>query len=331
MNVSRRGLLQGAGAAGVGLLLGSPRAHAMTTISSLPSADFESGKFCLAQNITYGRDTFFPTPLPASAIRLSDYGVLDGNHFAIFCSDGAASESAIIKLYKTHGFRGSDRTMIENLRFGFARYGIMTPFEADRPAASENPPPAHEWYNRGGHVIRKVHGHAYDQAIRIAGYNTLLERFNIEAGGTTAEPNNRVIAVELLGPNPIVRDGAVRKINYAPPTNGGEVEAVGLALSADCDGGLVENVSISNPIRLANTIGLWCGYSDGIVVRNMMITNMEFAALCADASVVFENCRSVNCQYGFSYLLPVSSVKMRNCYDWNFVDGEWGVANASNA
>ncbi len=329
----RRAFLRGVAASA--LVLAAPRlAYAETSIGGpFPSTDLESGRYGLTTNINYAtpapRSAYAGYGVEESAMRLSDDGALDGKWNTVYCSDGTAGNSAVISLYRTAAGRVSDTSLVENLRFGYARYGIMTPWAADRP--SVNPPPVLSWYNRGGHIVRKIYGQAYGIGIRIAGRETLIEDFVLDGVGGATGAASRTFGILLLGPNPTVRNGIIRRIVHGQPVSGQEPESVGLGFSADCHGGTVENVSVANPAQLTgNSIALWFGYSHGVTVKNFRAKNFKYAIDYNDTTMLVEDSHSFDCEYGFGRVANDPRVKFRNVWDHKVVNGVMQSVDVSN-
>lgn len=337
MHHTRRNLLLGAGAMAAAFMT---RKAFATLITSFPTTDLESGKFDLGANNNYAS----PAPHPAmpghgvtpSAFRLSDDGVLDGNDHTVYCSDGPNGISAMIQLYRSSQGRLSESTVIQDLRFGYARYGIMTPWGADRPPTGYS---VDEWYRRGQHIIRRVRGQAYAIGIRIAAYDTLIEDCILsDCGGTdqdsaTGSEFSRTFGILLNGPNPTVRRSIIRRIKHGDYPAGQEQESVGLGFGADCHGGTIENVEVSNPAQLScSSIALWIGHSDGVIVRNFTAKSFKYALDTSDATILVENSCSINCENGFGRpeLVNDPRIKYRNVWDHKLVNGVWQSVDVSN-
>ena len=300
----------------------------MTVLTSLPSSDLDVQRYDLGARLAYAN----PAPrsavpgygVPQSGLRLADDAAFYGNGHTIYCSDGSAGDSAIICLWRSSQDRASESTLIDGLRFGYGRYGIMTPWSADRPGNYT----VAQWYQRGGHIVRNVWGTAYAKGIRIAARETLVEDFNIwGVGGSTGE-NARAIGITMLGPQPVVRRGFVRRMVHIPSS---APEAVGISFEGDCDGGLIEDVEIGNQSLLPHlSIGIWLGSSHGVQVRRARISNMQYALDCSDASGVVEDVDTFNCEFGLAHIANDPRFKLRRCFDHKLVEGEWQTTDVSN-
>lgn len=318
----------------------------MTVLTAFGSADLERDNYELGASIL----SFSSSPraavsahgMPGCAFRVSDdaslSGLYHGGKSFIECQQGAGSLDAVIGLYRQSQSRASAVSTVQNLRFAWSRYGIITPFNADRPAGVSSP---EAWYYWGEHVVRGVQGQAYERAIRISGQNTLIEDFNLhDCGGTSAEPSvyKRAIAITLQGPNPVVRNGVIRRMNHIHPDavpEGYISEIVGISFEQDCTGGVIENVHISNPVLLDQlSIGVWVGHSQGVTVRNVEVKNMGHALYCSaspTSSGLAEGCRSFNCTYGYAWAMAqYPEWKFKDCWDLNFVNGVWTATEVSN-